>query len=163
MAAAIHWDMSDHHSHHGHGQAAGAVLNVFHGQILRTNLVIRNEGSASAEHVVLKMSHPGMVLAPATATEAACLLDTFGPSATVFKLPGGPIAPGAEVQFATWVRLTDLGPQRLSVLASYRGAGTGTGKEGSGVERSSVYSLQVRPSPISIAIAPQFISAFNVR
>ena len=77
LADAIQWDLppgsgSSGSSGSGGGSIDGgaAVVHLLQGQVLRTTLVVRNEGTAAAEHVFLKTSHPGLALAAPTPPHA---------------------------------------------------------------------------------------------
>jgi hypothetical protein len=103
----------------------GVSEEVLQGQLLKTILVLRNDGNASAKSIFLKISQPCFVFTSSQETSAESspgLLDFFGQSCTLLELPADAIiAPGGEYRLQAWLRLTSLGKQIISVLASYHG------------------------------------------
>lgn len=99
----------------------GLSCEVLQGQLLKTSLIIRNEGSASACDIFLKLSKPCFVFYLYDSnSNSSDLIPSWGHSSSVVKLPAGTvIEPGQEIRLSSWIQMDDIGKQNISVLASY--------------------------------------------
>jgi hypothetical protein len=100
-------------------------LETLQGQLLMTNLIIKNEGNAVAAQIHLKANHPGIVFFINGSKDASLMSDItmlplWGESGTITRLPTDTtIGPGQEMNIRTWIRMTGMGKQNISILASY--------------------------------------------
>jgi hypothetical protein len=132
----------------------GLSAEVLQGQLLKSVLVLRNEGAATACDIFIKFSQPSFVLystepddSSASSSSSSRLLPFHGKSSTLVRLAEGvSIAPGAELRFDAWLRITKPGLQTISLLASYKALREDGAKEcfGPGTQcRTSFVSIQV--------------------
>lgn len=153
---------------------------LLQGQILETILTIKNDGAAPANEIFVKFSHPNIILSKITGEnhentqkheDGFELEPLYGRSGTVLKLlnkGNTPLLPGNELKYNLFLRLTETGKHRVSVIAScvclkndlesvgpqypeapttpgYGGQGQGQGGPGSSSKnRTSIISFQVR-------------------
>jgi hypothetical protein len=99
----------------------GLSSEVLQGQLLKTSLIIRNEGCATACDIFLKLSKPCFVFyLYDSSSNSSELIPSWGHSSSVVKLPAGTvIEPGQELRLSSWIQMDDFGKQNISVLASY--------------------------------------------
>jgi hypothetical protein len=120
----------------------GLSPEVLQGQLLKSTLVLRNEGAATACDIFIKLSQPLFVFylsqvidsngatkitsptsnaEPSRGGGAHGLLSMYGGSSTVMRLaPGTSIAPGQALRFEAWMMVSRIGLQKVSLLASYK-------------------------------------------
>jgi len=106
----------------------GLSAEVLQGQLLKSTLVLRNEGAATAGDIFIKLSQPLFVFYLSQAIDAnnttstnSTLLTPYGGSSTVLRLAEGTtIAPGAALRFEAWLLVSKTGLQKVSLLASYK-------------------------------------------
>lgn len=116
-------------------------LQLLQGEILHTKIIIKNNGKAPAFDLFLKLSHPSFVFekcAPTTGPPPRHspstpqtptgflpqnpLIPLWGKSSTISKFLeiNEIILPGEEKASNVWIRLTELGQQQVSILATYK-------------------------------------------
>jgi hypothetical protein len=103
-------------------------LQLFQGQILKTKIVIKNQGKASASDLYLKFSHPSFVFEKCTKSNLIQnlpqkpLISLWGKSSTISKIleSNEVILPGEEKEYEVSIRMTELGHQQVSILATYK-------------------------------------------
>lgn len=159
---------------------------LLQGQILETVLTIKNDGAAPANEIFVKFSHPNIILSKISSQNHENsqsqthgngfeLEPLYGRSGTVLKLLNKgetPLLPGHELKYDLFLRLTETGKHRVSVIASCvclkndlesvgpqypeapttpgyggQGSGQGQGQGGPGLSpkhRTSIISFQVR-------------------
>lgn len=149
---------------------------LLQGQILESILTIKNDGAAPASEIFVKFSHPNIILSKITPENHENnkthdngfeLEPLYGRSGTVLKLlntDNTPLLPGNEVKYRFYLRLTEIGKHRVSVIAScvcrsdgleskgsqYHESFTTSGFVGQGGQglgpkhRTSIISFQVR-------------------
>ena len=126
-----------------HVSFEGLSAEVLQGQLLRTTLILKNEGAAPACEIFIKLSQPSFVLLGPSKK----LLQSSGLSSTLLKLDDNCIIqPGEQVKFDAWLRITKRGPQKISLLVSYMALRDDGTKEcfGPGQKcRTSFLSVQV--------------------
>jgi hypothetical protein len=121
----------------------GIPEDVLQGQIMRTDVILKNEGAAPAGEIYLKLSHPCFCFTvnstpvpahqqnsvpSATTTSSASPptvpqlhLPMWGQSGTVVRIPSEIIVPaGDSLHLTAWVQLNTLGKQQVSILAAYK-------------------------------------------
>lgn len=112
----------------------GLSPEVLQGQLLKSTLVLRNEGAAPAGDIFIKLSQPlfvfylsqvidssGATKCTSPSSGAHGLLSMYGGSSTVMRLaPGTTIAPGQALRFEAWLMVSRIGLQKVSLLASYK-------------------------------------------
>eukprot|EP01034_Spumella_vulgaris_P025924 gene25924-32432_t len=136
----------------------GLSAEVLQGQLLKSVLVLRNDGAATATDIFIKFSQPSFVLYSSesgtgadSSSATSRLLPFHGKSSTLIKLADGiSIAPGAELRFDAWLRITKPGLQTISLLAAYKALRDDGTKEcfGPGNQcRTSFVSIQTRGLP----------------
>jgi hypothetical protein len=146
----------------------GLSAEVLQGQLLKSVLVLRNEGAATACDIFIKFSQPSFVLyatepedSSASSSSSSRLLPFHGKSSTLVRLSEGvTIAPGAELRFDAWLRITKPGLQTISLLAAYKALREDGAREcfGPGNQcRTSFVSIQVA----SLLAVPLFHLTIN--
>jgi hypothetical protein len=123
----------------------GLSSEILQGQLLKSYLIMKNVGTAMTQNIFIKLSQPSFVFyLAATASSSSSssssasnstavngsnnnnknvgkFLDFYGHSSTIVNLDGISIEPGEEIRIEAWLRLTRIGPQKISLLASYEG------------------------------------------
>jgi hypothetical protein len=139
----------------------GLSPEVLQGQLLKSTLVLRNEGAAPACDIYIKLSQPlfvfylsqvldsdGSTKCSTPGSGAHGLISMYGSSCTLMRLAEGTsIAPGQALRFEAWMMVSRLGLQKVSLLASYKALlPDGTRQAfGPGARcRSSFVSIKVR-------------------
>jgi hypothetical protein len=101
----------------------GLSSEILQGQLLKSYLVIRNDGSATAKNIYIKLSEPSFVFYYSSGEVnnevTGSFLDFYGYSSTIVYLKGIEIQPNAEIRLEAWLRLTKVGEQKVSLLVSY--------------------------------------------
>lgn len=134
----------------------GLSPEVLQGQLLKSTLLLRNEGAATACDIFIKLSQPAFVFYLSTRDDGSTSdgaemknrwIDFYGGSSTVMSLgQGTTIPPGGELRFEAWLGLTQLGMQKVSLLASYKALRANGEREAFGPGnrcRTSFLSVQV--------------------
>lgn len=144
----------------------GLSSEILQGQLMRGYLTIKNDGTAAAHHIYLKLSQPCFVfyltslLAMVKTGESlpeGKFLEFYGPSHTIVNLDGIVIQPGEEIRVEAWLRLTRLGLQKISLLASYQQEDLLSEK------RYSYISIKVKPlSIIYFVCLSSLINFFSI-
>ena len=95
-------------------------------EIVTTEITLCNDGGTAAKHIHLIFNTPVAAVRLLTQQDsdrpaASDFLPFFGQSCTAVHLPPGTvIAPGRSVQLQVFLRLTEVGRQEISLLASYK-------------------------------------------
>lgn len=125
----------------------GLSPEVLQGQLLKATLILWNEGTAPATDIDIKLSQacftfyiensasqsqsldPFVLAKRRTSStestmsapvEAVELVPLWGQSCSVVHLPEGTVVPpGEKLRMSAWLRIGDLGRQKISVLAMY--------------------------------------------
>ena len=179
-----HSVLSNSNSNSSSSNTKESDILLLQGQILETILTIRNDGAAPANEIFIKFSHPNIILSKIpsenhenfqtqTHENGFELVPLYGRSGTVLKLLNKgktPLLPGNELKYNLFLRLSETGKHRVSVIAScvcskddlesmgpqypeapttpgYGGQGQGQGQGGPGLSpkhRTSIISFQVR-------------------
>ena len=117
-------------------------IHLLQGQILETILTVKNDGAAPASEIFVKFSHPNIILSKVTtenhrnnqvSDNGFELEPLYGRSGTVLKLlstDNQPLLPGCEVKYRFFLRLTEIGKHRVSVIASCVCKNSGLESEG---------------------------------
>lgn len=171
--------LSNSNSNSSSSNTKESDILLLQGQILETILTIKNDGAAPANEIFVKFSHPNIILSKIssqnhenhekTHENGFELEPLYGRSGTVLKLlnkGNTPLLPGNELKYNLFLRLTETGKHRVSVIAScvclkndlesvgpqypeapttpgYGGQGQG-GPGSSSKHRTSIISFQVR-------------------
>jgi hypothetical protein len=112
----------------------GLSAEVLQGQLLKSTLVLRNEGAAPACDIYIKLSQPlfvfylsqvidsdGSAKCTSPSSGAHGVISMQGGSSTVMKLSEGTtIAPGQALRFEAWMMVSRIGLQKVSLLSSYK-------------------------------------------
>lgn len=112
----------------------GISPEILQGQLLKSTLVLRNEGAATACDIFIKLSQPlfvfylsqvidgdGSTRCTGPSNGATGLIGMYGGSSTVLRLAEGTtIAPGQALRFEAWLMVSKTGMQKVSLLASYK-------------------------------------------
>ncbi len=106
----------------------GLSSEVLQGQLMKGFLLLKNDGTSDAHHIYLKLSQPSFVFylmnnisnGEQTKFAEGKFLEFYGHSSTIVNLDGIVIRPGEEIRLEAWLRLTKLGLQKISLLASYQ-------------------------------------------
>ena len=139
----------------------GLSPEVLQGQLLKSTLVLRNEGASTACDIYIKLSQPlfvfylsqvinsdGTTTTTSPTAPAHGLLSTGGGSSTLLRLAEGTsIAPGQALRFEAWMMVSRIGTQQVSLLASYKALNADGTKQpfGPGSRcRTSFVSIKVR-------------------
>lgn len=127
----------------------GVSEEVLQGQLLKTTLLLRNDGAATATEIYLKVSQPCFVftsIEDGMESSQPQLMDAFGQSCTLVKLPSSvTISSGQTYRLSAWLRLVHVGKQVISLLATYHG---GNSSDNSGMEsRTSFLSVHTTVVP----------------
>ena len=121
-------------------------IQLLPGQIMKSILIIKNEGAAPAMNVALKFSHPNFVLSflpkedkMKKSINNLNLVPFYGQSCTVLKLNKSSkiddknadeenliILPGEEVRYGFYLKMVELGSQTVSILTSYTAQKSGS-------------------------------------
>jgi hypothetical protein len=111
---------------------------VLNGEIIRTSLLIVNEGSAAAKNIELIFNYPIAAIElfhvsndaseppiryDSDTTKIVRFLPFIGQSCTAVRIPNDiTIRSGGSIQLRVWVRFQDIGKLDISLLASYQSA-----------------------------------------
>jgi hypothetical protein len=98
----------------------GLSQEVLQGQLLKTSLLLRNDGAAAARNIFIKLSQPSFVFFLRDEEgKGGQILDFYGKSSTLVYLEGISILPGNEIKLEAWLRVIKPGLQKVSLLAIY--------------------------------------------
>ncbi|KAJ1423521.1 ER-golgi trafficking TRAPP I complex 85 kDa subunit-domain-containing protein, partial [Ochromonadaceae sp. CCMP2298] len=136
----------------------GLSPEVLQGQLLKSTLVLRNDGAATACDIFIKLSQPLFVFGQSQVIRndvveesGGGLIRTCGESCTVLRLAEGTsIPPGEALRFEAWLMVSQTGLQKISLLASYKALRADGSKQAFGPGprcRTSFVSIQTNVLP----------------
>eukprot|EP01038_Epipyxis_sp_PR26KG_P005036 gene5036-7027_t len=159
----------------------GLSAEVLQGQLLKTSLILSNQGGATACNIYIKLSQPSFVFymnndsndninntTRSSQNQLTGLLGFYGKSSTIVKIDESiTIPPGGQLKLEAWLRITQPGLQRISLLASYKALRDDGSKEFFGpgpICRTSFISVETTGLPsigVNLRLSPKPSSAMN--
>lgn len=116
----------------------GLSAEVLQGQLLKSTLVLYNDGAATACDIIIKLSQPSFVFYVSDLIDTTSklggttthnrrnsfkeeLITSCGGSSTLMRLASNiKILPGQSLRLEAWLMLNTIGIQKVSLLASYK-------------------------------------------
>jgi hypothetical protein len=121
----------------------GLSSEILQGQLLKTILVLKNIGAATATNIYLKLSEPLFVFYLRDITSGTGkVLEFAGKSCTLVHFENVVIAPDEEIHVEAWLRVNKPGIQKIHLLAIYYNQDETSSSNSS--PRSSFVIAQVR-------------------
>lgn len=131
---------------------------VLAGEIFLVEVMLDNQGDATACAIDIMLSHPCFVIEHVDASGEmkkhvpTSFLPYTGYSQTVVQLPRTvSVTPGDSIKLSMWMRLTEAGPQNISILSSYACGADGmkddTYNRNNQSKRSSLLNMLISVKP----------------